>query len=247
MKIKKKVIAKGTWGKNYTPGRTQKVKYIVIHYTASGAAALNNLNYFASRYVGASAHLFIDVNGDIYQSVELADTAWAVGAKSYKHQSCRNSNSVSIEVVNAGKAAYTAAQIKALKSVVPELMKKYGGVPAENVLRHYDVTGKICPAYYCGSTGKDKRWKELHGAITGSASTSAKPSTPAFKAYKVKVTADSLIVRKNASTSAAKVKSLKKGTAVTVTDKTTGTSVGGNKTWLKVSGGYIAEKYTKKV
>jgi hypothetical protein len=80
--------------------------------------------------------------------------------------------------------------------------------------------------------------------------TSPKSSTsvaPTFKKYKVKITADSLIVRKNASTSAAKVKSLKKGTVVTVTGKTTGTSVGGNKTWLKVSGGYIAEKYTKKV
>jgi hypothetical protein len=69
----------------------------------------------------------------------------------------------------------------------------------------------------------------------------------AFKSYKVKVTATSLVVRKSASTAAAKVKSLKKGAVVTVTGKTTGTAVAGNKNWLKVSGGYIAEKYVRKV
>jgi N-acetylmuramoyl-L-alanine amidase CwlA len=253
MKIKKKILAKGSFGKNYTPGRTQKVKYIVIHYTGTAASALNNLNYFSSKYVGASAHFFVDMNGDISQSVELADTAWSVGAMSYKHKECRNSNSVSIEVVSAGKAAFTAAQIKTLKSAVPELMKKYS-VKAENVLRHWDVTGKSCPLYYCGNDTKDKRWAALHKEITGGASTPAKtpekpatPAKPAFVAYKVKVTASSLVVRKSASASSAKVKSLAKGTTVTVTGKATGTAVNNNKNWLQISGGYISEYYTKKV
>jgi N-acetylmuramoyl-L-alanine amidase CwlA len=247
MKIKTKILAKGSFGKNYASGRSQKVKYIVIHFTATAASALNNLKYFASRAVGASAHFFVDTNGDISQSVELADTAWAVGAKSYRHKECRNANSVSIELVSTGKAAFTAAQIKALKSAVPELMKKYG-VKAENVLRHWDVTGKSCPLYYCGSSEKDKRWAALHKEITGGASAPAKtPAKPAFVAYKVKVTAGSLIVRKSASASSAKVKSLAKGTVVTVTGKATGTAVNGNKNWLAVSGGYISEYYTKRV
>jgi N-acetyl-anhydromuramyl-L-alanine amidase AmpD len=187
MKIKQKILAKGSFGKNYTSGRAQKVRFIVVHYTASMAAALNNLKYFASRYVGASAHLFIDTNGDIYQSVELADTAWAVGAKSYRHASCRNANSVSLEVVSDGSKAFTAAQIATLKSVVPELMKKYD-VPAANVIRHNDVTGKICPLYYCGNDTKNKRWETLHKEITGSAKSDepTKPATPAKKMPTIK-------------------------------------------------------------
>jgi N-acetylmuramoyl-L-alanine amidase CwlA len=268
MKIKKKILAKGLWGKNFTSGRVQKVKYIVVHYTASGAPALNNLKYFASKHIGASAHLFVDPNGDVYKSVYLKDTAWAVGAKSYKHPECRNVNSISIEVVNAGKDAFTPAQVEKLKSLVTELMEKYN-VPASHILRHHDVTGKSCPLYYCGSATKDKRWTKLHKEITGgndkkstAPATPAKPATPAtpakpakpatpakpaFKKYKVKVTATSLIVRKSATVAATKVKSLKRGDVVTVTDKTTGYSVGGNKNWLKISSGYIAEYYTKKV
>ncbi len=37
-------------------------------------------------------------------------------------------------------------------------MKKYG-VPAENVIRHFDVNGKSCPAYWCGTDARDKKWK----------------------------------------------------------------------------------------
>jgi hypothetical protein len=78
--------------------------------------------------------------------------------------------------------------------------------------------------------------------------TPAKPATPAFKQYKVKITADGgLNVRKSAKTSAAKVGALKKNATVTVTGKVTGDKVKGNATWLKISGGYIAEYYTRRM
>jgi N-acetylmuramoyl-L-alanine amidase CwlA len=37
-------------------------------------------------------------------------------------------------------------------------MNKYN-IPKENVIRHYDVTGKLCPAYWSGTTEKDAKWK----------------------------------------------------------------------------------------
>lgn len=40
-------------------------------------------------------------------------------------------------------------------------MKKYS-IPADKVLRHYDLTGKRCPAYYVDET----RWAALHEYIT---------------------------------------------------------------------------------
>ena len=145
--IKKKIIAQGKHFKNFTSGRNgKKVKYIVIHYTSTLASAYSNVKYFASRYVGASAHYFIDRNGDIYQSVEESDTAWSVGAQSYRHPKARNSNSINIEMV-AKKNEFTLAQQDSLKQLVHHLMDKYD-VSKNNVLRHYDVTGKKCPAWY---------------------------------------------------------------------------------------------------
>jgi N-acetylmuramoyl-L-alanine amidase CwlA len=37
-------------------------------------------------------------------------------------------------------------------------MKEYD-IPKENVIRHFDVTGKPCPAYWCGTASKDAKWK----------------------------------------------------------------------------------------
>lgn len=132
---------------NYTKGRNQKIQYIVIHYTANnGDTAQGNGNYFSQPNRNASAHYFVDEN-TIVQSVKEENTAWHCGAKSYKHDKCRNDNSIGVEMCSEknsnGYYINEATQNKAAKLVI-SLMKKYN-IPLENVLRHYDVTGKLCP------------------------------------------------------------------------------------------------------
>lgn len=39
-------------------------------------------------------------------------------------------------------------------------MKKYN-IPQSNVIRHFDVTGKSCPAYWCGDATKNSLWKTV--------------------------------------------------------------------------------------
>ena len=64
---------------NYTRGRTQRIEFLVLHYTAGrNDSAAGNLNYFRSPR-GASAHYFVDRNGWL-QSVDDGDTAWAAEA-----------------------------------------------------------------------------------------------------------------------------------------------------------------------
>lgn len=133
---------------NYTKGRTSTVKYIVVHYTANdGDTAKGNCNYFAAALRNASAHYFVDENG-IYQSVPDGDTAWSVGANSYVHTQCRNYNSISVEMCSRkdcfGNYCIKEATVSNTVELVKTLMDKYN-VPTSNVLRHYDVTGKICP------------------------------------------------------------------------------------------------------
>ena len=131
---------------NYTKGRKQAVQYIVVHYTANnGDRAESNGKYFQQPNRNASAHYFVDEN-DVVQSVKDSDTAWHCGAKSYKHDKCRNDNSIGVEMCSEKDSSglyyiNEATQKKALE-VVKWLMEKYS-VPLENVLRHYDITGSI--------------------------------------------------------------------------------------------------------
>lgn len=132
---------------NYGGTRTQ-TKYIVIHYTSNkGDTANNNATYFNREALSspASAHFFVDEN-EIWSSVPENMIAYHCGAKTYKHKTCRNSNSLGIEIcMNDKNGNVRHGSINKVVELVKSLMKKYG-VPLENVIRHFDVTGKNCPA-----------------------------------------------------------------------------------------------------
>lgn len=134
---------------NYHVGRTQPVRYIVMHYTANnGDTAKNNCDYYHRvGGLGASAHYFCDEYG-VMQSVREGDTAWHCGARAYWHPECRNANSIGIEMCSRKRAdgSYyikpeTVANAAALAK---DIMQRYG-IDTDHVLRHYDVTGKRCP------------------------------------------------------------------------------------------------------
>ena len=146
---------------NYTPrqGRARTIRYIVVHYTAnSGDTAQNNLDYFAREVTGTSAHYFVD-RTSVRQSVLDTDIAWHCGAERYQHPECRNANSIGIEMCDSA-GGVPAATRKRTAALVSELMTKYG-VPMKNVLRHYDVTGKRCPAPWVDSPGEWAAFKAL--------------------------------------------------------------------------------------
>jgi N-acetylmuramoyl-L-alanine amidase CwlA len=141
---------------NYGNGQTDRIKYIIIHYVGALGGAEANCKYYASQYVGASAHYYVGFNGEIWQSVEDENVAWHCGAKKYVHPECRNGNSIGIElcVRNKGSVADTSrdwyfedATVQAAIALTKDLMARYN-VPADHVIRHHDVTGKICPNPY---------------------------------------------------------------------------------------------------
>ncbi len=142
---------------NYTTGTADRIKYIVIHYVGALGGAEANCKYYASQYIGASAHYFVGFSGEIWQSVEDKDIAWHCGASSYKHPECRNANSLGIEMCvrnSSGNLTDTSrdwyfedATAKAAIELTKELMAKYN-IPTDRVIRHHDVTGKICPNPY---------------------------------------------------------------------------------------------------
>lgn len=154
--------------RNYTAMNNKQNKYIVIHYVGAVSSAYANAKYFETSYRGASAHYFVDEK-DIYQVVREKDASWHCGAKYYKHLYCRNSNSISIEMCcyrnSKGKLDISEEVINKTVELTKELMKKYN-IPIENVLRHYDVTGKNCPAPLVED---NKRWIDFINKIKGEA------------------------------------------------------------------------------
>lgn len=150
---------------NYSVDSKKVNKYIVIHYTANnGDTAKGNCNYFASANRNVSAHFFVDTK-EIYRSVLEKNRAWHCRADTYKHKECRNSNSIGIEMCSlkdsAGRYYIDSKTVDLTVSLVKELMATYN-IPAENVIRHHDVTGKLCPE---PMVRDEKQWLKFKEAI----------------------------------------------------------------------------------
>lgn len=144
---------------NYQKGRTQPIEYIVVHYTANtGDTAQNNLDYFARTKTGTSAHYFVDEN-EVCQSVQDTDVAWHCGSKNPRHPYCRNANSIGIEMCNSVGGVPEAVRDRTA-AFVRQKMKEYG-IDSSHVLRHYDVTGKRCPAPWVDNPAEWMEFKKM--------------------------------------------------------------------------------------
>lgn len=75
------------------------------------------------------------------------------------HMTRGRSRAIGIEVVSAGEN-FSATEIQKLAWLVKRLMTKYG-IGASGIIRHYDVTGKLCPASYVSAS----KWAALTAAI----------------------------------------------------------------------------------
>lgn len=140
------------------------IKYIVVHYTANdGDNDQNNARYFQTEGRNASAHYFVD-DDSITQSVPDLTVAWSVGGRLYSdaprtgggklYGLAKNHNTLNIELCDTKKDGQIMATEKTLANAVEliqELMGKYG-IPKSRVIRHFDVTGKKCPAYFVNKT-----------------------------------------------------------------------------------------------
>lgn len=128
------------------PGtQVNRIRGIVIHYTANpGSTAMQNRNYFENlrktKMTMASSHFIVGLEGEIVQCIPTWEVAYASNE--------RNNDTVSIETCHLGEdGSYTDETYKSLVELTSWLCKKFD-LTEEDVIRHYDVTGKICPKYF---------------------------------------------------------------------------------------------------
>lgn len=123
----------------------EKVNDIAIHYVGNpGTTAQQNRDYFASLATtkdrSASSHFVIGLNGEIIQCIPLNEKSYATNH--------RNFDTISIEVCHPGEdGKFNEKTYKSLIKLTAWLCEQLE-LTNDNVIRHYDVTGKICPKYY---------------------------------------------------------------------------------------------------
>ena len=129
-------------GKSYS-STPQTNTYIVIHNTAGGTAS-SNTNYFHNGADGrhVSTHFVID-DSEVYQLLELNWKGHHVGDGDGS-SGITNRNTIGIEVADGGTVNHYKA-VEVVIELTRYLMKEMN-IDVDHVVRHYDATGKQCPA-----------------------------------------------------------------------------------------------------
>ena len=154
-------------------------KYIVVHYFGALGTAASVAEWFKNPQAQASAHYVVDEGDIIYRCVKETDVAWHCG-DGRVHPECRNWNSLGIEIrpknVNPNRAAaydtdwfFERNALDNAEWLIRKLMKQYN-IPADHIIRHYDVSGKFCPRPFVGDdtntyyhTSGNEQWKRFLG------------------------------------------------------------------------------------
>lgn len=129
---------------NFNSADVEK-KYIVIHDTGNqsgGANAEMHYRYFNSAYRGSSANYFVDKDSIIETVDPVTKYSWHCGDGRGKN-GITNQNSIGIEICIPIDGNYEMA-VSHTKDLVVCLMEVFN-IPIENVVRHFDASGKICP------------------------------------------------------------------------------------------------------
>lgn len=125
----------------------EKINGVVIHYVGNpGTTAHANRNYFESLASGlentyASSHFIVGLEGEVIQCVPLTEIAYA--------SNTRNEDTVSIEVCHPDETGeFSPVTYARTVELTAWLCREFRLDPSQDVIRHYDVTGKECPRYY---------------------------------------------------------------------------------------------------
>lgn len=143
--VEQDLLPKNQWSR---PGiALEKIDGVVIHYVGNpGTTAGANRNYFASLSSGeegvyASAHFIVGLEGEVLQCIPLTEIAYASNG--------RNKDTVAVEVCHPEETGeFSPVSYDRAVELTAWLCRQFHLDPAEDVIRHYDVTGKECPRYY---------------------------------------------------------------------------------------------------
>ena len=128
---------------------------IVIHYVANpSSTAKQNRDYFEglkdTKERKASSHFIVGLDGEIVQCIPSNEIAYASNERNY--------DTISIEVCHPDESGkFNEKSYEALVKLTAYMANKYH-IKNKNIIRHYDVTKKLCPKYY---VEHEDAWEQL--------------------------------------------------------------------------------------
>lgn len=173
--------------------KNRAIRYIVLHYTAGTSSRKGVARNIASMFANpnnraASADFIVDDAEIVQYNGNIEDRyTYAVGGSLYSvkytplsgtfYGKCRNNNSISIEMCSSKTDkkslsamdtdwSLSASVVDKAVELTKYLMKKYH-VPADRVIMHHHVTGKLCPQPWCLNTKRLAGWEQFKLRIQG--------------------------------------------------------------------------------
>lgn len=215
----------------------KSVKKVVLHYVGNPkSSAMANRNYFENQKNGGryvSSHYIIGLEGEILRCVPENEVAYCSNSA--------NSYSISIECCHPDATGkFTDATTDSAAELCAYLLKKYG-LSVDDLIRHFDVTGKQCPLWfvptkYQSADVANARWSGFKALV----------SEKMGREFLIRVKDEELNIRANVGIGSAVVGKLKKGEVYTITE----VRIYGKVPWgrLKSGAGWISllPKYTER-
>lgn len=140
------------------PGdKVDAIEKIVVHYLGNPqTTAQQNHDYFESlkdlQNTSMSANFIVGIDGEIIECVPPGEIAYASNSMNHLSVSIENCH-----LDSTGK--FTEATYESLVHLTAWLVEEYD-LTREDIIRHYDVTGKNCPLYYVEHPDKWEQFRD---------------------------------------------------------------------------------------
>jgi len=137
----------------------EEINGVVIHYVGNpNTSAKANRNFFANLSLThetyASSHYIVGLEGEILQCVPLSEISYC--------SNDRNHDTIAIEVCHADDSGvFSGETLESVETLTAWLCSQFG-LDSSQVIRHYDVSGKICPKYYVEN---EDAWADLLAGV----------------------------------------------------------------------------------
>lgn len=146
-------------GNNTVPSAGRKIQFIVVHYTATAASDMGNAlriaQFFGQSTENPSADFVVDNELVVQFNPDLGNRCCKHCGGGPLSGLCTNENSIGIELCSENTAkeitypgdprySFTDAVLENAAELIRHLMAEYH-IDLSRVVRHYDVSGKLCP------------------------------------------------------------------------------------------------------
>ena len=137
----------------------EEINGVVIHYVGNpGTSAAANRSFFANlattHETSVSSHFLVGLEGEILQCVPLSEISYCSNRRNY--------DTIAIEVCHPDDTGeFSPETLESVERLTAWLCAAFG-LDTDQVIRHYDVTGKICPKYYVEN---QDAWSDLLAGV----------------------------------------------------------------------------------